>query len=119
MWKNLFNLKNVIIAVLIGIILWQTFVVIPNKVKGDTVYIEGKPYEVVKHTVDTVYKWRDKIVFKDGSKIASSGAYGMKDYPTYIIEKGKAYADTRKKLYHIRHAKDKSLNSYYSKKILW
>ena len=58
-------------------------------------------------------------VFKDGKKIASSGAYGMKDYPTYLKEKGKAYADERRRLYHIRHAKDKSLNSYYSKKILW
>lgn len=69
MWSNLFNLKNIIIAVLIGIILWQIFVIVPNKAKGDTVYIEGKPYEVVKHTVDTVYKWKDKIVYKDGSKI--------------------------------------------------
>ena len=58
-------------------------------------------------------------IFKDGKKIASSGAYGMKDYPTYLKEKGKAYADERRRLYYIRHAKDKSLNSYYSKKILW
>jgi hypothetical protein len=58
-------------------------------------------------------------VFKNGSKIASIGAYGMKDYPTYIKEKDKVYADERRRLYHIRHAKDKSLNSYYSKKILW
>ena len=58
-------------------------------------------------------------IFKDGKKIASSGSYGMKDYPTYIKEKGKPYADERRRLYYIRHAKDKSLNSYYSRKILW
>jgi len=58
-------------------------------------------------------------VFKYGKKIASIGAIGYKDYPTFIKEKGKAYADERRRLYHIRHAKDKSLNGYYAKKILW
>jgi len=75
MWKSLFDLKNIVIAVLAGIILWQTFVVIPNKKKGDTVYIDGKPYEVVVHKVDTVYKWKEKIVFKDGSKIHYDTVY--------------------------------------------
>ena len=58
-------------------------------------------------------------VFKNGYKIASIGAYGMKDFPTYLKEKGRAYADTRKKLYNIRHAKDNGLNGFYAKKILW
>ena len=58
-------------------------------------------------------------VFKNGEKIASIGFLGMKDYPTYIKEKGKAYADTRKKLYYIRHSKNKGLNDFYAKKILW
>jgi len=58
-------------------------------------------------------------VFKNGKKISSIGAYGMMDYPTYIKEKGKAYADTRKKLYYIRHSKNKGLNDFYAKKILW
>lgn len=42
-------------------------------------------------------------VFKNGEKIASVGAMGYKDYPTYMIEKGKPYADQRRRLYHIRH----------------
>ena len=58
-------------------------------------------------------------VFKDGKKIASIGAIGYSDYPTFIKEKGRAYADERRRLYHIRHAKDKSLNGYYAKKLLW
>ena len=58
-------------------------------------------------------------VFKNGEKIASIGAIGYKDYPTYINEKGKSYADTRKKLYYIRHSKNKGLNDFYAKKILW
>jgi hypothetical protein len=58
-------------------------------------------------------------IYKDGKKIASSGFYGMKDYGQYLKEKGKPYADERRRLYHIRHAKDKSLNAFYAKKILW
>jgi hypothetical protein len=58
-------------------------------------------------------------VFKNGSKIASIGFFGMKDYPTYIKEKGKAYADLRRHQYYIRHAKDNGLNGFYAKKILW
>lgn len=58
-------------------------------------------------------------VFKDGKKIASIGFLGMKDYPTYIKEKGRAYADERRLQYYIRHAKDNKLNGYYAKKILW
>ena len=58
-------------------------------------------------------------VFKNGEKIATIGAIGYKDYPTYIKEKGKSYADTRKKLYYIRHSKNKGLNDFYAKKILW
>jgi hypothetical protein len=68
---------------------------------------------------NSINKTKKIDIFKDGKKIASSGAYGMKDYPTYIKEKGKPYADERRRLYHIRHAKDKSLNAYFSKKILW
>jgi hypothetical protein len=58
-------------------------------------------------------------IFKNGVKIASSGFYGMKDYGQYLKEKGTAYANERRRLYHIRHAKDKSLNAFYAKKILW
>jgi hypothetical protein len=57
-------------------------------------------------------------VFKNGKKIASIGFSGMKDYGQYLKE-NKKLADERRRLYHIRHAKDKSLNGYYAKKILW
>lgn len=48
-------------------------------------------------------------VFKDREKIASIGATGFSDYPTYILEKGKTYADTRRKLYKKRHEKDRKV----------
>lgn len=54
--------------------------------------------------------------------ILSIGAKGYSDYPTYTEEKGKEYADERRRLYKIRHNKDRSkLGSagYYSDNILW
>jgi hypothetical protein len=57
-------------------------------------------------------------VFKDGAKIASIGAQGYLDYPHYIKEKGKAYADERRRLYHIRHTKN-SIGEQMSLKLLW
>ena len=51
-------------------------------------------------------------VFKNGKKIASIGARGMNDYPTYFEKekKGyyeKGYAYKRRKLYKERHEKDR------------
>jgi hypothetical protein len=57
-------------------------------------------------------------VFKDGAKIASIGALGYLDYPHYVKEKGKAYADERRRLYHIRHTKN-SIGEQLSLKLLW
>jgi hypothetical protein len=54
--------------------------------------------------------------------IVSIGAIGYKDYPTYLLEKGKKYADERRRLYRIRHEKDRKVlgsAGYYADKILW
>jgi hypothetical protein len=61
-------------------------------------------------------------VFKDGKKVASVGALGYSDYPNYMKEKGKAYADERRRLYKIRHSKDRNVKNsdgYYADKLLW
>jgi hypothetical protein len=61
-------------------------------------------------------------VFKDGKKVASIGALGMNDYPTYIRKFGKEFADVRRRLYKIRHKKDRNVKGsagYYSDKLLW
>jgi hypothetical protein len=66
-------------------------------------------------------------VFKNGKKVASIGARGMNDYPTYLEKekKGyyeKGYAYKRRKLYKERHEKDRhkvGSNGYYADKILW
>jgi hypothetical protein len=61
-------------------------------------------------------------VIKNGKIIASVGDKRFKDYPTYIEEKGKAYADKRRSLYKLRHKKDINVmnsNGFYANKLLW
>ena len=61
-------------------------------------------------------------VIKNGNIIASIGNKNYKDYPTYIIDNGKSYADKRRKLYRLRHRKDllvKNSPGFYANKILW
>ena len=60
-------------------------------------------------------------VFKNGKKIASIGAKGYNDYPTFKEKYGKKYADERKKAYLARHKKNiiKNTPGNYAAKILW
>ena len=61
-------------------------------------------------------------VFKNGVKVASIGARGYFDYPTYISKYGMEVANKRRRLYHLRHANFshiKGTASYYASKILW
>ena len=87
-------------------------------------------YEITKYTKDRAKELgvivkpssnpKKKIdVFKDREKIASIGALGMADYPTYIKSHGKVYADQRKKLYNLRHKKDTGIAGKLAKDLLW
>jgi hypothetical protein len=61
-------------------------------------------------------------VYKNNKKIASVGANGMNDYPTYIQKNGLKYAKTRRRLYKIRHNKDRHTkwsNGWLADKLLW
>jgi hypothetical protein len=61
-------------------------------------------------------------VYKKSKKIASVGAYGMNDYPTYMKKRGKKYAQTRRRLYKIRHnndRKEKWTRGWLADKLLW
>ena len=61
-------------------------------------------------------------VYKKDKKIASVGAYGMNDFPTYIKKQGLKYAKTRRKLYKMRHERDrhkKWSNGWLADKLLW
>jgi hypothetical protein len=91
------------------------------------------PYHITPYTYKQAKKLGLKVVpstnktkkidvYKKGRKIASVGAYGMNDYPTYIQKKGMKYAKTRRRLYRIRHDKDrhvKGTNGWLADKLLW
>jgi len=57
-------------------------------------------------------------VFKNGKKIASVGAIAYKDYPHYLKEKGKAFADERRRLYHLRHTQQTE-GERLARELLW
>jgi hypothetical protein len=69
------------------------------------------------------YKLKKLDVYTPGGKyITSVGQKGYNDYGTYIIQSGKAYADTRRRLYKLRHSKDRTVKNspgYYAYKLLW
>ena len=61
-------------------------------------------------------------VFKDGKKVASIGALGYGDYPTFKKKMGSEYADKKRKAYKQRHEKDRhraGSAGFYADQILW
>jgi len=61
-------------------------------------------------------------VYKNNEKVASVGAINYNDYPTYMKNEGKKYADKRRKLYKMRHESDRHIKNspgYYADKLLW
>jgi hypothetical protein len=61
-------------------------------------------------------------VFKDDKLVASVGDTRYGDFPTFTKLKGKEFADQRRRLYKIRHEKNrhkKGTPSYYADQLLW
>ena len=61
-------------------------------------------------------------VFKKGKKVASIGDTRYKDFLLYKKTEGTKKANQRRRLYKIRHNKNrnkKGTKSYYADKILW
>lgn len=59
---------------------------------------------------------------KEGKKLASIGALGYGDYPTFKEKMGQEYADKKRKAYKTRHEKDRHVRGsagFYADKILW
>ena len=71
----------------------------------------------IKHSTNT----KKKIdVFKKGKKVCSVGAIGYDDYPTHMINHGSKIAKSRRRLYRIRHTKDRKKGcGFYADKLLW
>jgi hypothetical protein len=80
--------------------------------------VEVKPSKVKGKKID---------VFKDGKKVVSVGGAGYPDYPTYKKMEAdgrvpKGTADSRRKAYKTRHAKDRNVRGsggFYADKLLW
>jgi hypothetical protein len=66
--KKYLNFKNIAIAVLVVIVLLEFFNPFGN-MPGRTIRIDGKKYEVIKHTVDTIDVIKTKVVTKKGEDI--------------------------------------------------
>lgn len=79
----------------------------------------------IRHSTNPKKKLDVFVPLKKGKgerKVASIGARGMNDYPTYIQKFGNTFAKTRRRLYRIRHRKDltrKNTPGWYANKILW
>ena len=61
-------------------------------------------------------------VYKNNKKMASIGAYGMSNFPTYMKTRGVSYAKKRRRLYKMRHEKDRHTKwsrGWLSDKLLW
>ena len=84
-----------------------------SKIKAKQLGVQIKPSTRKDKKID---------VFKNNEKVASIGARGYKDFPTYKKEKGLAFAEERRRLYKERHEKDrhkKGSAGFYADKILW
>jgi hypothetical protein len=83
-------------------------------------HTQAKRLGVIVRPSSTKGKKIDVYIGKD--KVATIGALGMNDYPTYIKKMGKEYADKRRALYKQRHEKDRKVkgsNGYYADQLLW
>ena len=75
----------------------------------------------VKIKPSTNPKKKIDVFDKDGKKLCSIGDVAYGDFPTYD-KINEADAHERRRLYHIRHAKDEKVigsPSYFASKILW
>ncbi len=92
-------------------------------------------YKITQHTLNQAKKLNVEVkpsklknkkidVFdKKGKKLASVGDINYGDYGTFIKTKGQEYANTRRRLYRIRHGrfnnKTKHPRAYYAYNLLW
>jgi hypothetical protein len=61
-------------------------------------------------------------VYRNNKKIASIGALGYGDYPTFMKTEGIVSANNHRKKYKTRHAKDRKVigtPGYYADQLLW
>lgn len=80
-----------------------------TKKKAKEINVEVRPSKNPKKKID---------VYKNDVYLHSIGAIGYQDYSQYLKEKGREFADERRRLYHIRH-KEETLGGLLAKWLLW
>jgi hypothetical protein len=83
-----------------------------------TPYTKTRAKQIGLEVRPSTKKGRKIDVYKDGKYVASVGALSYSDYPTYLREEGKAVAEERRRLYHLRHKKD-TLRERLASYLLW
>lgn len=81
--------------------------------QADRLGVEIRPSANLKKKID--------VFNKKGDKIASIGAKGYGDYPSYL-EKNKKLAEQKREGYKARHSIDRKVRGspgFYADKILW
>ena len=88
-----------------------------------TQYTYDKAKQLKLHVVPSKKKNHKIDIFSpSGTFLASVGDSRYKDYPTYLKEDGFAYAENRRRLYKIRHQKDRQIvgsRGWYADQLLW
>ena len=92
------------------------------------------PYEIQPYTHLMAYKYGVKaVVSRNPNKkidvldwndnfICSIGDIKYKDFPTFFKERGEAYAEKKRSLYHNRNMKRSNVlgsKSFYASRLLW
>ena len=81
-------------------------------------YTKDKAKQLGVTVTPSTKKGKKLDVFKNGKLIASIGAIGYKDYPTYLKEDGQTVANERRRLYRLRHTKN-TLGEQLALNLLW
>jgi hypothetical protein len=87
-----------------------------------TNYTKEKANELGVKVINSKNPKKKVDVLKNGKIIASVGAIGYNDYPSYLKSHGKEFAEKRRALYKIRHKRDINVvgsNGWYANKLLW
>ena len=87
-----------------------------------TDYTRRKAKELGVEVRPSVNSKKKVDVWRDGKRIASIGAYGYMDFPSYLEKNGEAYAKERQRLYKIRNIKNRTVkgsNGWWSDNLLW
>ena len=85
-------------------------------------YTKNRALQIGVEVIPSKVKGKKIDVFRRGKKIASIGAIGYGDYPTFLEKKGKVFAEKRRKLYKLRHGKTRKIkwsNSWLADNLLW